>query len=163
METVPYNESVLSFVPSEKLPTSATPIKFYAFLIPVLCLIPLSLLKFYAKHRLEFFIVTFITLLFVIVDLLTRRFVRKIIIDSEAGELEADYVNSIGQQKKMSISIHDAHYEYKLQGTKSGSSWQLHMYNSYFKNRLALRESKKNGFTKAQLDELNTIILSLRK
>lgn len=89
--------------------------------------------------------------------------VSRISIDLETAVLEAEYFNALGQQKKLTTRIRGAYYEYKLYVLRSGSYWRIMIYNNYFKNRLELRESKLNGFSKAQLDEIAAVIAELRK
>lgn len=163
MEAAPVGKNISVFVPLGEMPSRVTLLRFYAVAVPLFGLLFWVIFKLNTGDPFAFYIVAFTFSLFFILSLLNQKVVSKISIEPATAVLEAEYFNAMGQQKKLIIRIQGAYYEYKLNVLRGGSHWRIMIYNNYFKNRLELRESKLNGFSKAQLDEIATVINELRK
>lgn len=78
----------------------------------------------------------------------------KLTLNSTDGTLLYDYADFFLREKSFTVYLKSAYVEYKPFTTKTGSYMQLLMYNNYFKNRVAIKATKKGGFTREQLDDI---------
>jgi len=74
------------------------------------------------------------------------------------------YRNGLGQKKIIQVDLRTAGGSYEYQSYSNTSyGWRLLLYNGhYFKNRVAVMQNEKNGFSKKQLDQIVTLIHQCR-
>ena len=78
----------------------------------------------------------------------------KLTLSTTTGTLQYEYADFFLREKSTTVHLKSAYFEYKPYVTKGGAPMRLLIYNNYFKNRVAIKAAKKNGFTREQLDTI---------
>jgi hypothetical protein len=99
----------------------------------------------------------FLTALLLLVNLNIILFSKqpvKLTLNTTDGTLLYNYIDFFLREKSTTVYLKSAYFEYEPYTTKIGSYMRLLVYNNYFKNKVAIKATKKNGFTREQLDDI---------
>jgi|GEM_PF-6245619 len=94
---------------------------------------------------------------FILIMVITDSSAVKVTISKVQGTFTYRTMNWLGNEKDTVVDISTAKINYKYTLIAKGDwGWRLRLYNSYFGNRITLKE--KRGFSKEQLDEMAALL-----
>ncbi|MGI4022717.1 MAG: hypothetical protein ACRYFA_14525 [Janthinobacterium lividum] len=115
------------------------------------------LLATYHYNMVSLIITGFVFIPLMILLPLTTKVVTQISIDVTTKTFTANYFNSIGQSKTLTLNLLNSVINYEFAISKSGGYWELRIYENIINKWFKVIASKK-GFTKQQLDEIYAIL-----